>query len=111
MGLGGPLGGIILGRRGGGPYGGRGPGGTGGNRTQSAGTDEIARRSGGDNMSVDDASALETTLARIRQRYALHFNVPAGVKPRTPGVVGRSGRTAPCVRWCALTTAVRVVKS
>ena len=60
--LGGPLGGIILGRRsGGGPYGGRGPGGTRGPRTQSAGTAEIARRSGGDSLPVDDASALETT--------------------------------------------------
>jgi len=80
-GLGGPLGGIILGRSGGGgPYGGRGPGGTGGSRTQSAGTAEIARQSGGDSMPVDDASALETTLARIRQRYALHFKAPGGVK-------------------------------
>jgi len=80
--LGGPLGGIILGRRsGGGPYGGRGPGRTPGPRTQSAGTAEIARRSGGDSLPVDDASALETTLARIRQRYALHFNLPDGVKP------------------------------
>lgn len=82
VGIGGPLGGIILGRRGGGgPYGGRGSGGMGGNRTQSAGTAEIARRSGGDSMPVDDASALETTLARIRQRYALHFKLPDGVKP------------------------------
>ena len=81
-GLGGPLGGIILGRRGGGgPYGGRGPGSARGPRTQSAGTAEIARRSGGDSLPVDDASALETTLARIRQRYALHFNLPDGVKP------------------------------
>jgi VWFA-related protein len=82
-GAGGPLGGIILGRRG--PYGGRGPGGGGpgrmGGHTSSAGTEEIARRSGGDTMPVDDASALEMTLARIRQRYALHFNLPAGVKP------------------------------
>jgi hypothetical protein len=31
-------------------------------------------------MPVDDASALETTLARIRQRYALYFNLPQGVK-------------------------------
>ncbi len=77
VGLGGPLGGVILGRRGGG----RGPGGMGGSRTQSAGTDEIARRSGGDSMPMDDASALETTLARLRQRYALHFNLPDGVKP------------------------------
>lgn len=80
-GSGGPLGGIILGRRGG-PYGGRYPGPVmTGPRTQSAGTSEIARQSGGDSMPVDDASALETTLARIRQRYALHFNLPDGVKP------------------------------
>ena len=75
-GLGGPLGGIILGRRGpgsGGP-GMRGP------HTQSAGSAEIARRSGGDSLPVDDASALETTLERIRQRYALHFNLPPDVK-------------------------------
>ena len=80
---GGPLGGIILGRRG--PYGGRGPGGPGGPtmrgpHTSSAETGEIARRSGGDLMPVDDASALETTLERIRQRYALHFNVPPDAK-------------------------------
>ncbi len=49
--------------------------------TQSAGTSEIARDSGGDSMSVDGASALEDTLARIRQRYALYFNLPEGVKP------------------------------
>ena len=77
-GLGGPLGGIILGRRG--PYGGRGPGGTMHGHTQSAETGEIARRSGGDMMPVDDASALETTLSRLRQRYALYFNVPPDVK-------------------------------
>jgi VWFA-related protein len=44
--------------------------------TQSAHTAEIARRSGGDSLSVDDDSALEMTLARIRQRYALHFRLP-----------------------------------
>jgi VWFA-related protein len=79
---GGPLGGIILGRRG--PYGGRrpqsGPVSTG-PHTQSAGTAEIARRSGGDSMPVDDAYAFRDTLARLRQRYALHFYLPAGVKP------------------------------
>jgi hypothetical protein len=32
-------------------------------------------------LSVDDASALENTLARIRQRYALHFLVPPDAKP------------------------------
>ena len=51
-----------------------------GPHTKSAETGEIARRSGGDTMPVDDASALETTLARIRQRYALYFNLPQGVK-------------------------------
>ena len=40
----------------------------------SAGTAGIARDSGGDTFSVDDASALEQTLTRLRQRYALHFN-------------------------------------
>jgi VWFA-related protein len=75
---GGPLGGIILGRRG--PYGGRGGPTTRASHTQSAETGEIARRSGGDMMPVDDASALETTLERIRQRYALHFNVPPDVR-------------------------------
>ncbi len=75
-GIGGPLGGIILGRRGG--YGGRGPGGgtMGGHHTSSAGTAEIARNSGGDSMPVDDAASLETTLSRLRQRYALHFYAP-----------------------------------
>lgn len=69
------------GRRGGGgngPYGG-GPG--SGGQTHSAGTAEIARDSGGDSLSLSEASALETTLTRIRQRYALHFHMPADVKP------------------------------
>jgi VWFA-related protein len=72
-GLGGGLGGIIFGRGGN-----RAPGG-GGSHTQSAGTAEIARESGGDSMSIRDASALEETLSRIRQRYALYFNLPEGV--------------------------------
>jgi VWFA-related protein len=85
-GMGGPLGGIIFGRRG--PYGYPGGGGGGGgpvivqrSRTQSAGTAEIARQSGGDSMRVDEAAALETTLMRLRQRYTLHFNLPEGVQP------------------------------
>ena len=49
--------------------------------TRSAGTEEIAKQSGGDSLRVDDASALETTLMRLRQRYALHFNLPQGVQP------------------------------
>jgi VWFA-related protein len=79
-GLGGGLGGIIFGA----PRGGnRMPGGGGGGRTatQSAGTAQIARDSGGDSMSVNDAGALEDTLMRLRQRYALFFNLPDGVKP------------------------------
>ena len=75
-----PLGGIW--RRG--PYGGRGGGGGPvviGPRTHSAGTSEIARRSGGDSMRVEDAYAFENTLERIRQRYALYFYLPDGVQP------------------------------
>jgi VWFA-related protein len=78
-GLGGGLGGIIFGPRGGGN--GYPGGGGGGGHTQSAGTAEIARDSGGDSMSVNDASALEDTLARLRQRYTLYFNLPEGVQP------------------------------
>jgi hypothetical protein len=39
----------------------------------SAGTETIAQDSGGDTMSLSDASALENTLDRLRQRYLLHF--------------------------------------
>lgn len=86
---GGPLGGIIFGGPLGGgqrmPQGGRYPGGgggpMGGSRTHPAGTAEIARQSGGDSLPVDDASALEDTINRIRQRYALHFHLEEGVKP------------------------------
>lgn len=61
------------------PQGGGYPGGMG-SRTKSAGTSEIARQSGGDSMNIQDASAFETTLARIRQRYALYFQLPAGTR-------------------------------
>ncbi len=85
---GGGIGGVIIGgggipgipgvggypRGGGGGY----PGG-GGQRTRSAGSAEIARESGGDAMQSDEAAALDTTLNRLRQRYALYFNLPAGV--------------------------------
>ena len=75
---GGGLGGVIFGSprgQGRSPY----PGG-GQIGTHSAGTEEIARESGGDSMRVDDAYALQDTLARIRQRYAVHFSLPAGVR-------------------------------
>jgi VWFA-related protein len=47
-------------------------------RTRSAGTSAIARQSGGDSMTVEEASAFEDTLARIRERYALFFYLPEG---------------------------------
>ena len=50
-------------------------------RTRSAGTSGVARESGGDSMAVEEASALENTLARIRERYALYFYLADGVKP------------------------------
>lgn len=66
------------------PGGGRYPGGGGypggGSRTRSAGSADIAEQSGGDAMQADDAAALQTTLDRIRQRYALYFQLPAGVR-------------------------------
>ena len=75
----GPWGGIPpigIPRRGGG-Y----PGGPIGSHTQSAGTREVAERSGGDSMAVDESYALDRTLERIRQRYALHFYLPEGARP------------------------------
>jgi len=43
-------------------------------RNHSAGTAAIAKDTGGDTFPVSDASALEETLMRLRQRYALYFN-------------------------------------
>ncbi|MBI4890280.1 MAG: VWA domain-containing protein [Acidobacteria bacterium] len=62
----------------GGGYPGGGP--VGGRRTQSAGTSEIARASGGDSLPVDHASALQDTLDGLRQRYSLYFSVPPGAR-------------------------------
>lgn len=56
-------------------------GGYGGDPSHSAGTADIARDSGGDTMQVDEASSLEETLARLRQRYALYFYLPEGSTP------------------------------
>jgi hypothetical protein len=80
-GLGGPLGGVILGRR-------RGPSSIPGSppvvignpRGISAGSPSIARASGGDSLNVNDASSVESTFERIRRRYALYFYLPDGVK-------------------------------
>jgi VWFA-related protein len=82
-GLGGPLGGIIFGRGGGGGYPGGGYPGAGrrGGGDKPAGAAEIARDSGGDSMSVNESSALEDTLERLRQRYTLYFSLPEGVQP------------------------------
>jgi VWFA-related protein len=78
----GPLGGIILGRR-------RNPPGTsvpgsppvaiGYPGETSAGSPEIARASGGDSLSVNNAAAVENTFERIRRRYAIYFYLPDGM--------------------------------
>lgn len=61
---------VILGRR--------GPGGYGVDPSHTAGTADISRDSGGDVMRVEEASALQDTLMRLRQRYALYFYLPEG---------------------------------
>lgn len=48
--------------------------------TQSAGTPEIARESGGDSLPVEHAAALQETLENLRQRYSLFFSVPADAR-------------------------------
>jgi VWFA-related protein len=76
------MGGIILPGSGGGVggYPPQYPRQGGGSRTHTAGTSEIAEQSGGDSYRVDEASALETTLTRLRQRYALYFQLPEGAR-------------------------------
>ncbi|MBV8841611.1 MAG: VWA domain-containing protein [Bryobacterales bacterium] len=74
------LGGVIFGPRrlpgsGGGPPVIVGPGQPG----IFAGSPEIARSSGGDSLSINDATAVETTFERIRQRYAVYFHLPEGM--------------------------------
>jgi hypothetical protein len=59
--------------------GGRGPMG-GNDPSHSAGTSTITADTGGDTMNVEDARALEDTLTRLRQRYALYFYLPEGSK-------------------------------
>lgn len=80
-------GGVIIGGRGRGPV-------TigGGDRTNSAGTAQIARDSGGDSVPVDDPGALEATLESIRQRYSLFYSLPEGSNgPRMVEVTLASG--------------------
>lgn len=74
----GPLGGIIFGRRG--PLGGGGPVYRGGS-TQPFGTAEVAQKAGGDSTPVSHAYGLSGTFESLRQRYALHFYLPDGVRP------------------------------
>jgi hypothetical protein len=45
-----------------------------------AGSPEIARTSGGDSLNANDASAVENTFQRIRQRYAIYFYLPEGME-------------------------------
>jgi VWFA-related protein len=74
-------GGGGIGFPGGGPVtlGRGGPGGYGGDRSHTAGTATIASDSGGDTIRVDEASAFEDTLARLRQRYTFNFYFPPAV--------------------------------
>jgi len=79
----GPLGGIILGRRGGvlrGPLPGSPPIMVGTLGGIASGSPEIARASGGDSLNVNDAAAVEGTFERIRRRYALYFYLPDGME-------------------------------
>lgn len=83
-GTGWPGGGGGIGFPGGGPVTlGRGPGGYGGDRSHTAGTATIAGDSGGDTIRVDEASAFQDTLVRLRQRYTFNFYFPPGVADRS----------------------------
>ncbi len=73
-------GGGGIGMPGGGGIGLPGHGGYGVDPSHTAGTATIAQDSGGDTMQVEDASSLEDTLARLRQRYTLNFYLPEGIQ-------------------------------
>lgn len=77
-GSGGGWGGIIFPDPRQSPFPGGGP--AANSRLQSAGTSVIAHESGGDSLRVDESSALDTTLSRLRQRYSLYFSVPEGAR-------------------------------
>ncbi len=55
-------------------------------RYGSAGSPEIARKSGGDSLSINDAGAVETTFERIRKRYAIYFQLPEGMTDARRGL-------------------------
>ena len=64
-----------------------GPGGRGGygqDPSHTAGTATIASDSGGDTINVDQASALEDTLAKLRQRYTFNFYFPPASPDHSP---------------------------
>lgn len=66
------LGGVILGPRSAPTT----PGTPNLNAGRIAGSPDIARASGGDSLSVNDGSAVQSILERIRQRYTVYFHLP-----------------------------------
>jgi hypothetical protein len=52
-----------------------------------AGTEDVARESGGESMPVGNAASLETVFRRIRQRYAIYYHLPEGVVPAELGAL------------------------
>jgi hypothetical protein len=73
------LGGVILGPRSGPTTPGTPPL---GNAGRIAGSPDIARASGGDSLSVNDGSAVQSILERIRQRYTVYFHLPEDMDPK-----------------------------
>lgn len=51
-----------------------------GSGTASAGTEQIARNSGGESFPVSSPNALEMVMERLRQAYALFFNAEEQVR-------------------------------
>jgi hypothetical protein len=52
------------------------------NAGRIAGSPDIARASGGDSLSVNDGSAVQSILERIRQRYTVYFHLPEDMDPK-----------------------------
>ena len=70
-----------------------------GPRTQSAGTSEIAKQSGGDSMDVGQGAAFENTLARIRER--VRSRAARGAAPGRSRGSGSSRAPLPRRRGCS----------